>query len=205
MFQQYFSSRKSKLLVLAGIIALALLLLVWQAVSLRQALSKPAAEPVLKVRYCGAEPEELCVLSFGRDMDKKFVVNLFVPEGDLPEFYVKIERTAGQGLYECVQNGEVPTSVYCLGDMVGLQEKMDVSLHSVEDDTQLAMGNFSLEALMVFSQSLGGSGQQAGTPTAAVEAFTLKDEEPSSSGVLATPTVGPSLPGGPSYPNPSYP
>ncbi|MBI5823941.1 MAG: hypothetical protein HZB18_07950 [Chloroflexi bacterium] len=200
MFKKFFFSKRTVFLVLAGAVVLALL--GWRVMAVRQALAKPDPQPVLKIRYCGAEPEELCVLSFGRDIDKKFVVNLFVPEGDFPEFYVTIKRTSGEGVYECVQNGEVPTSVYCLGDMVGLLEEMGVSLHSVEDDAQLAVGNFTLEALMVFSQSLGGSGNQGGTPTAAVGALTLNDEEPSSSGVLVTPTF---VTPGPSYPNPSYP
>ncbi len=211
MFEKFFASRKSVFLVLGGVIVLALLS--WRVIAVVQALSKTAEEPVLKIRYCGAEPEELCVLSFGRDAEEKFVVNLFVPEGDFPQFYVKIERAAGEGVYECVRNEEVQTSVYCLGDMVGLLEKMEVNLYSLEDDHLFAAGSFTLEAVLVFSQSLGGGGaEESGTPTPAA-AFTLKEEAPStndeasSTGAieaatgLSTPTVTPP----PSYPNPSYP
>ncbi|MBI3152038.1 MAG: hypothetical protein HYZ21_07900 [Chloroflexi bacterium] len=200
MFEKFFASRKSVFLVLGGVIVLALLS--WRVIAVVQALSKTAEEPVLKIRYCGAEPEELCVLSFGRDMDDKFVVNLFVPEGDFPQFYVKIERAAGEGVYECVRNEEVQTSVYCLGDMVGLLEKMEVNLYSLGDDHLFAAGNFTLEAVLVFSQSLAGGGaEESGTPTPAA----LAADQALSTGSLEKAAPTPTLLPSPSYPNPSYP
>jgi hypothetical protein len=201
MFQQYFGPRKTLLFILAGVIILVLLLLVWRIVSLQKAASEAVSEPVLKIGYCGAEPEELCVLSFGRDVDGNMVVNIFVPDRKFPDFYLKIKRTVGESVYECENDKEVSTNVYCYGDMVNLQERMVVSLISKLDEHLIAVGDFTLKAILISEPLMveradGGSAPESTvneTPTASTF-FDLPT-------ATATPTKTPVT----SYPDSSYP
>jgi hypothetical protein len=209
MLQQVFSTRKSQLFALAGLVLFALILLGWQVVSLQKKASEAAVAPVLKIGYCGAELKELCVLSFGRDVEENMVVNLFVPVRQVPDFYLKIKRAAGESLYKCEQDSEVRTSVFCYGELVNLQEKMEVSLYSKNEDRLLAMGNFILNAVLI-SEPV----QVGGISTPEVElnltpsppdffvAPTATDRPIPT--VTVTPTLGVSYPDS-SYPNSSYP
>ncbi len=205
MLQQFFSSRKSILLVLAGILSLVLLLLTWRVISLQRIASEATVEPVLKIGYCGAEPEGLCVLSFGRDAEENMMVNVFVPDRKFPDFYLKIKRITGESLYECEKDKEVRTSVFCYGDMVNLQEKMEVSLFAKKDDGLLAMGNFTLNAILISEPVQAGKKDGTTTPESTV------DETPTPTLLSKTPTVmntpTPTLTFTPdtSYPNSSYP
>jgi hypothetical protein len=205
MFQQIFSSRKSIVFVLAGIVILALLALAWRIVSLQQAASEVTVEPVLKISYCGAEPEELCVLSFGRDVDENMVVNIFVPDSKLPAFYLKIKKAAGENVYECEKDKEVWTNVFCYGDMANLQERMELSMFSKKDDRLIAMGNFTLKAILL-SEPLS-AGEADGTSTLESNV----DETPTPTGTsdilteTDTPTPTLTLTPDVSYPDSSYP
>ena len=203
MIQLRFASRKSILLVLAGILLLALLALTWRIISLQKEASEIVAEKVLKLRYCGANPDELCILSFGRDAEENLAVSLFVPDRKFPDFYLKIKRKTGESVYECEKNKEVSTSVFCYGGMVNLQEKMEIDLYSKGDEHLLAQGNLTLNAILLSTQSQG-VGMPTPAPTlagATAETLTLTAETS-----IATETSTPesSYPN-PSYPNPSYP
>ena len=201
MLQQFFSSRKSILLVLAGIVILALLALIWRIVLLQNAASSAAIEPVLKIGYCGAEPEELCVLSFGRDVDENMAVNLFAPNRKFPDFYLKITRAAGESIYECEKDKEVPTSVFCYGDMVNLQEKMEVSLIAKSDERLIAAGDFVLKAILISESSFAGGAGGISTQEAAVSGTPITTENFNASAATPTLTLTPDA----SYPNSSYP
>jgi hypothetical protein len=199
MLQQFFSSRKSILLVLAGVVILALLALTWRIISLQKAAPETTLEPVLKISYCGAEPEELCILSFGRDAEENMVVNIFSPNRKFPDFYLKIKRVTGESLYECEKDKEVRTSVFCYGDMVNLQEKMEVSLFSKKNDSVLAMGNFTLNAILISEPVQAGKKDGTTTPESTV------DETPTPTLLSKTPTVMNTPTPDASYPNSSYP
>lgn len=203
MLQKYFGSRKPIILVLAGIFLLVLLLLAWRIVSLQKAASEAAVEPVLKIGYCGAEPEELCVLSFGRDVDENMFVSIFVPDRKFPEFNVRVKRIAGESVYECERNKEVPTNVFCYGDMVNLQEKMEVSLIATSDERLIAAGDFILKALLISDLVLDKKSDGTSTSEPIV------DETPTApeffSAPVATRTRTPTKTPDASYPNPQYP
>jgi hypothetical protein len=199
MLQQYFGSRKTILFILAGVVILALLLIFWRLISLQRAASESAAEPALRISYCGAEPEELCVLSFGRDMEDNMVVNVFVPDRKFPDFYLKIKRPSGESVYLCEKNREVSTSVFCFGEMVNLQEKMEISLISSENDRLIAFGNIMLNAILVSGQF------QSESDGIQILEETLETPTPmatvASTALTSTPT--PTFTPDPSYP--SYP
>ena len=207
MLQKIFGSRRSRLFVLAGIILLALLAVTWWIVSLQKAASKVDVEPVLKIGYCGAEPDELCILSFGRDVDENMVVNIFSPNRKFPEFYVKIKRAAGESVYECEKDKEIRTNVFCYGDLANLQERMEVRLFAKEDERLLAMGDFKLKALLISEPSVAeSSGDASSTLEATVDETPTFVGSSNAPAATATPTPTPdaSYPN-PSYPNPSYP
>ncbi len=213
MLQQYFDSRKTFLFILAGVVVLVLLLLVWRIVSLQKAASEAVPEPVLKIGYCGVEPEELCVLSFGRDVDENMVVNIFSPDHKLPAFYLKIKRAAWESVYECEKDKEVRTNVFCYGDMVNLQERMEISLFSKKDDQLIAMGDFTLKAILLSEPSLAREVDGSSTPQSDVDetptvsasfnapfVTSTRTSTPASTST-STPTQTPEA----SYPNSSYP
>lgn len=193
------------LLVLAGIIVLVLFGLAWRVVSLQRTSAEAVSEPIRKLRYCGAYPDELCILSFGRDAEENLVVNLFVPDRRFPGFYLKIKRITGEGRYVCEKNREVPTSVLCYGDMISLQEKMEIGLYSKNDGHLMAAGTLTLNAILLSTQSQGGGGVPTPAPTLAAsatpEAIVSTNEAPVAT---VTFTPDPSYPNS-SYPNPSYP
>lgn len=206
MFQQYFGSRKTILLVLTGVLLLALLALTWRFVSLQKAASKAAASPVLKISYCGTEPRELCVLSFGRDAEENMVVNLFVPVRKFPDFYLKIKRVAGESIYKCEKDKEVRTSVFCYGDLINLQEKMEVSLFAKTDERLIAVGNFTLNAILISSaQAQGIQDTPTSTPTLTVDTETVTPTSGTPALTQETPAVTATFTPDPSYPNSSYP
>lgn len=120
--------------------------------------------PVIKMGYCGAVSEGVCILSFGRDLEGNMVISLFVPDRDFPEFYLQVKRAAVDGRYECYKNGEVPTNVYCVGDPIALQEKMEVTLVSIEDEQVLAAGNFILESVRLSPTQVFELPTATGTP-----------------------------------------
>jgi len=196
MFKRLWVARKPGLLLVAGgIVFIFLILAVGGVLFLNQPPSELSIEPVLKISYCGAEPQDLCVLSFGGDLEGKLIVNLFVPDRNFPNFYLKIKRLAGENVYECEKNKEVPTSVYCTGESINLKERIEISLISKEDDRLMATGKFVLMALLLSSQRAGGQVTEMtpiGNPEEEIES------PPSPNNVTATPPPV-------SYPDSSYP
>lgn len=138
-------------LILAGIFALLCLFLLVQfgvrTVRLQETPT-PAAIPA-GVGYCGAELTELCILSFGRDADGNTIVNLFVPERDVPDFYLIASRVTGEYLFECSRSRNVPTSVYCVGSALNLGERVEFSVFAQDDDRLLAKGGLILKAFLI--------------------------------------------------------
>ena len=202
MLQQYFGSRKTILFILAGVIVLVLLAATWRIASLQKAASEVGFEPVLKIGYCGVEPDELCVLSFGRDAEEKLVVNLFAPVRRFPDFYLKIKRLTGESTYECERDKEVRTSVSCYGEMVNLQEKIEISLVAKEDEHLIAAGDFILKALLISEPVLAEKSDGTSMPeTSATSEFFSATTATSPRTPTSTPTQTPDA----SYPNSSYP
>jgi hypothetical protein len=156
-------STSSKWLLLGIVVIILLAVAAGGWTTLRWVSSEAVIDPILKISYCGADPEALCVLSFGRDLDEHMIINLFVPDRKFPEFYLKIKRAAAESIYMCVKNSEVPTSVYCSGELIGLQEKMEINLISKEDDHLMAAGKLTLLAVLLSSGD--GGVQVIGTPS----------------------------------------
>lgn len=182
------------LLVLLG-------LTLWWALRLK-ADQPEAVAPPIKFEYCSAELETLCVLSFGRDGDGNTIINLFAPKGDLPVFYLKVSRVTGESIYECDRLEDAPTTVYCIGEAINLNERFEIHVISKQDDRLLAVGKFTLTAVLLVPDV----SQQSTPQPASTEFLTRSTRTPT-----ITPSAGPTLavtptPTSDSYPGPtSYP
>ena len=185
MFKQL-TQPKTLIFILAGIVVLSLL--AWFAVRINrlQQTSRDTTK-LVSFDYCGEELTKLCVVSFGRDADENTIINLFVPEQELPLFYLKVIRTGSENLYECDKNDEVKTIVYCTGGALNLEERFDIQIVSVKDDILLAQGNFTLTAFLIDGSTAGVQPLQTHTsrPATPTETFAT----PTTLSGSATPTV----------------
>lgn len=194
------ASRKNSF-TLMGMALLGFFVLACQFVSLQTTTSETEAAPALQMSYCGADPQEICVLSFGRATDENLFVSIFVPDKNFPSFYLKIDRLAGESLYECEKNPEAPTHVYCIGPLLNLQEAVELKLLAQTDDQLLATGSFVVKAILISESPALGAGEIIVTPEEQVEPTSTADEasETPVTATAETPEANPS------YPNPTYP
>lgn len=182
MTETDFFKRKILIFALAGIIIVALLAFTfWRALSsVSQTAAEVTVEPPLRFGYCGAELRELCILSFGRDANGNAIINFFVPERDFPDFYLRINRFDGESVYVCLKNEEAPTSVLCMGDVINLNERVEISLMSTEEYRLLARGKFTLTAILISSQVWDAGASQtpiSATPSATSELPSMETSE----------------------------
>lgn len=201
MFKRF--SEPKILLLLFGVTAVFALLawFGWKAYRLGQ-IAESTAEPV-SFEYCGADLDELCILSFGRDGDGNTIVNLFMPERKFPAFYLLVERVVGASRYECDKNDDVPTIVWCIGDSLNLDERVEIRILSKKDDRLLAKGRFTVTAILIASVPTAEKTSAPGTSTPRAGSASAKTGTPTPRG---TPphggTSGPASTGSPpSYPN----
>lgn len=153
-----------------------------------QFTQQPTATPVLDITYCGANPQEICIYSFGRDGTGDTIINLFLPK-DFPNFYLKINKTSGEALYECEKNEDIETSAYCIGESILLGEQIEITIFSIDGDIPIAYGKFAVTAILISSQPEDSSPPpiRTSTPASATQPFTT----------TRTPTPTPDV----SYPN----
>jgi len=170
------SAPRSLLFLLAGLAVLSLLgWLGWKVNQLRQPVD-PTAEPIL-FEYCGADLVDFCVLSFGRDGDGNTIVNLFVPEKKFSAFYLNVIKATGESRFECDKSEDEPTSVYCIGGPVNLNERIEIRLLSKRGDQTLARGRFTITAFLISAPVSESQPTETGTPEAGIT-------------VIETPTSG---------------
>ncbi len=181
-----FFKRKSAVFVPAGIIIISLLVIIfWRLpASISSTTTEATTEPPLRFGYCGADPEELCILSFGRDADGNATINFFVPERDFPDFYLRINRFDGESVYVCLKTEDSPASVLCRGDVIHLNERIEISLLSTKEYSLLARGRFTLTAILIASQA-----GDAGAPLSPTPSRTSESPSVEAGGMeISTPT-----------------
>lgn len=153
MLKRFFSDPKRMILVVAAAVVLAFVCLAllmglgWR-VYRNQATPEPTVVPV-DIGYCGDRLTSLCVVSFGRDVFGKTVINFYVPQRRYPLFYLNIVRASGVGKYECETNKKISTSVLCTGEAINLGEGFEIQVLSVKNDSLLARGSFTLTAYLI--------------------------------------------------------
>ncbi len=163
--------------------------------SLRRANALITPTPPIKFEYCEAEPDALCILSFGRDGSGDTIINFFVPDRKFPDFYLIVKKAGIASRYECKRNLQIKTSVFCSGEALSLKQTVQIDIHANDDDRLLATGTFLLQAFLVSTPLAGGGGTAV---------TTLKQSSatiPSEVTETSTPKVSQT-----SYPNPTgYP
>lgn len=163
-------------LLVPALICIALLAGFWMTSLRNRAI--PAVEPAT-MDYCGADLEDLCVLSFGRDGDGNTIINLFVPRKKLPVFYLTIKRRNSESLYVCDKSDDIPNTVWCVGEPLSLEERVEIDVVSKQDDQLLARGRFTITAIFIGSPNIGASKPQSNAATSTLPASSQTDVPPS--------------------------
>lgn len=143
----------------------------------------PVADPI-EFAYCEAEPDALCILSFGRDGAGDAIINFFVPDKKFPSFYLIIKKAGAESRYECRRNSKIKTSVFCSGEPLSLRQTIQIDIHAKDDDRLLATGTFLLEAFLVSTSMAADSG--TAVPTLEQPAVTLESTETSTPEISET-------------------
>jgi hypothetical protein len=150
------------LAMMVGVILLLIPALLFTFI-LRSTRTTSTPTPPVKFEYCEAEPDALCILSFGRDGAGQAIINFFVPDKKFPDFYLIIKKAGAESRYECIRNKQIKTSVFCSGEALSLQQTIQVDIHANDDGRLLATGTFLLEAFLISTPVVDGTGTAAGT------------------------------------------
>ena len=150
-------------------------------------------ESYLTVQYCGTNPKELCLLNFGRDSYGNAIINLFIPDDEFPEFYLRIIRATDEMIYVCNKN-EGSSTVVCQGDALLLGERVEIHITSTESYQVIAQGIFLIKAICISPQEDDDNkSPQTKMPTASPTSTSVTTQTP----LNRTPTPEVSYP---SYP-----
>jgi hypothetical protein len=138
-------------------------------------------EPLQGLGYCDSNQVTPCIVSFSGDADGKMLVNILTEGPSFPDFYLKIKHSQGESIYPCREVQRLSTSMYCTGRALPLGEVFQFFILSIDDNSLLAQGNFSiigmaLSTVEIFASSPGGTplpsvaisvtqGSPTGTPT----------------------------------------
>lgn len=154
MHRKFSIPSKTAALSIAGVtlVLFFVVLAIWRILPFEKNPSEATSASIVKFEYCGAELQEFCLLSFGRDADGNAIINLFVPNRDFPDFYLRISRLNGENVYVCLRNEEALTSVVCMGDVINLNERIEISVMSAEDFRLLLLGKFTVKAILISTQ-----------------------------------------------------
>ena len=196
--------------IIAGIIFVAL-----PVIGIVALLNRPSDDtvrtvrdvPVLKLVYCSEESAKPCIVSFSTDANDNMLVNILLPDMAFPIFYLKIDHSEGESMYNCQRVRQANSTAYCAGKKLHPGEVLHLSLVSIRDSIVLAEGDLSIIGLAY--PTLGIVIPTSEVAAAELSAIPAPTETPNfiiplpTQTQRPTPTV-PSYP--PPYPNPtSYP
>src|ERR1041384_4929517 len=71
--------------------------------------------PVGALEYCGADLNQLCIVSFSQNVDGSLQVNVHIPDSVYPDFILTIDHNGQESIYECKRGDNVITTVICMG------------------------------------------------------------------------------------------
>lgn len=152
------------------LIAFALILLIGISICIASILfftpssttEEPTAEPYTTIQYCRNNPQELCLLSFGRDIYGNAVINVFIPDKEFPEFYLRIVRATDEIIYVCTQSES--STIVCKGDALNLGERVEIFVTSTESYQIIAQGTFLIKAIYISPQEDATTDSSTATP-----------------------------------------
>lgn len=182
--------------------------------------------PISELTYCSLDQSQLCVISFGQELNGPMHVDFLVPDSDYPEFLLKIDHNGTEKIYECQHMEETPENVYCIGEVRAPGAILNISVLSKSNDLLLAKGTFSVIGIAILTpefiptsteEPIEGLTSHLGSRIPDAPKRSQLPARPTSSPVPTGPTSRPtssptptprptSSPGPTSYPNPpSYP
>lgn len=176
------TSNQKILLVLTGlIIFIASLICIAVVLIFKPApvTEESTPEPIAKIEYCGTTPQELCLLSFGRNVYGNAIINVFVPEDDFQDFYLRILRVNSETIYVCMKNDETSSDVVCTGDALNLGEQVEIHVIANADYQILAQGTFIIKAILISPPNDDVKTPQADAPTASATSTPVSTQTPS--------------------------
>lgn len=115
-------------------------------------VEETVTEPPLKIEYCGARLEQICILSFSRNDGGDSLINLFVPN-DFPDFYLNVKRLTKESTYECERDENQETNATCVGEALNLGEQIEITMISKDGEIPFAVGKFVLTAIFISSEA----------------------------------------------------
>jgi len=189
--------------LIAGLVILIILtaICVYSAITfLPRKQERPQLEhryPIPTLTYCGAESDELCIVSFSQEVDGGLQVVFQTPSRFFPDFLLKINRNGEESTYACQRTEANPTNVICTGKSQAPGEILQFRVFYKNANTPFAEGNIVIIGIALVTPEA--------ISTATVETPFITEtptELPTPMPLPRTPT--PSYPN-PSYPNPSYP
>jgi hypothetical protein len=138
-----------------GSIAVLLILIITGLILLRAELQSRQTqvnqrEPLQGLAYCDSQQITPCIVSFSRDSQGRMLINILA-DRSFPDFYLKIIHSDGESIYPCREVERFSTSVYCTGKILPLGEIFQFYILSVDDNSLLAQGNFSIIGIALAS------------------------------------------------------
>ena len=103
-------------------------------------------EPLSRLGYCSSMRGKPCIASFGLDSSANAVINILTTRS-FPDFYLKIKHDVSESIYECQKLRVTSTNVSCVGKPIPPGERLQFLLFSIDEDTLLAEGQFSVIGL----------------------------------------------------------
>ena len=184
--------------------------------------------PISELTYCSIDQSQLCVISFGQELNGPMHVDFLVPDSDYPEFLLKIDHNGIERIYECQHLEEIPEKVYCTGEVQAPGAVLKISVFSRSNNLLLTKGTFSVIGIAILTpefvpesteEPIEGLTSRLGSRIPDAPKRSQPPVHPSPSSVptgptsrpISSPTPAPtsrptSSPGPTSYPNPSsYP
>ena len=158
---------------------------------------------VSDLTYCNANDLRPCIVSFSLDTgDNTLLVNILIPAGSYPDFYLTISNANEEHTYECQPVDEFPTNFYCTGKEMYPGTLLHFAIISSDDERVLAEGDFAIIGLLLVTPGVKTTEavESANESTETPDLFSLNTLTPAPPITDSTATATE-----PSYPNPSYP
>ncbi len=189
---------RNRLIAIAAILIVLMIVIVYSAARSQRSKVKHSQigsrYPASALAYCSMDQSHLCVLSFGQIVNGPMRVDFLAPNGDYPEFVLKVINNGLESTYECQSVEETPKNIYCTGMAQAPGAILELSLFSKKDNSLFAKGTFSLIGVALLTPEF--STEESSGALSSQLGFRIPDA-PGRSPLSSTPT---------SYPNPSsYP
>lgn len=126
--------------------------------------------PAGTLEYCGADLDQLCIVSFSQNVDGSLQVNFQIPSFFYPDFFLTIDHNGQESRYECKRGDDAFTTVICTGATQVPGQMLVFKAYSKESGILLAEGQFAIIgiALITPEGAITATAEGTETPTETV-------------------------------------